>query len=416
MRLSMLINGQKKFPHIIKATKNEPDELPYSRIYENIITDAKETFFIFFNDYVLTDRYETPYIFPKSGNYKEVFYWIIFGNIKDLDIKKFVEDEVIKYKQGKKQEKEFEKLIESTRIQKKLEDQKKHEIKGHGTYFYPPIWIGEFPQQTVEDKLTNQRVRSYVKNIIRTTYKGRILIIQNDGYIAISESDEATAINLLNEIMGTAVINEIGSYVIRKSEIGRMTVDSRSWKFTFYETPQNSKHQILEDDRSKIYKSHDKIWRTPITIEMAESIISTAEKITTDNDIKTFLWLYIESFTFFYNTVYTQSFLMNWFITEKLLKNRCEKINQKINIENYLKDFLENNFWSSDIMIKALRIAEEIDNEEFFYLMDLKENRNCIIHENIKSNYGETDKFRRYCFDKIKQFIKSKLEVSFLVS
>ena len=149
---------------------------------------------------------------------------------------------------------------------------------------------------------------------------------------------------------------------------------------------------------------------------MAESIISTAEKISTDINIKTFLWLYIESFTFFYNTVYTQSFLMNWFITEKLLKNRCEKINQKINIENYLKDFLENNFWSSDIMIKALRIAEEIDNEEFFYLMDLKENRNCIIHENIKSNYGETDKFRRYCFDKIKKFIKSKLEVSFLVS
>lgn len=395
--------AKRKFPHTIKVLKSEPDELPYSIIYENIITDAKETFFIFFYDYLLTDRFELPYIYPGSRVYKEIFYWIIFGNIKHLEIKEHVKNELIKFQQAKEQEKEIDKIIESPRIQKKFEEQKKHEINGFGTYFYPPIWIGEYPQQSIEDKLTGQTIGSYVKNIIRTTYKGRILIIQNDGYLAISESNEATAIDLMNEIMGTALLNDIGVYIIRKSEVGRITIDSRTWKFTFYETPQNSKHQSLERERRKRYKSRDKIMRTPINIEMFENVIKTAEKITMNNDIKTYFWLYLEAFTFFYKTVYTQSFLMSWFILEKMLNNRCENLYKKQNLEYYLKDFLDRNNWTPDIMIKAIRIADEIDNDKFFYLMGLKDHRNCVLHENIQCSYDEADKFRRFCLKEIKK-------------
>ena len=401
--------AKRKFLKFIKISQNEPDELPYSKIYENIISDAKERFFIFFNDYVLTDRFELPYIYPGSRVYKDIFYWIIFGNIKHLDIKEHVKNELIKYQQGKEQEKEIDKIIESPRIQKKFEEQKKHEINGFGTYFYPPIWIGEYPQQSIEEKLTDQKVGSYVKNIVKTTYKGRTLIIQNDGYLAISESNEATAIDLMNEIMGTALLSDMGVYVIRKSEVGRITIDTRTWKFTFYETPQNSKHQILERERRKRYKSRDKIMRTPVNIEKVENVIKTGEKITINNDIKTYLWLYLEAFTFFYKTVYTQSFLMSWFILEKMLNNRCEKLYKKQNLECYLKDFLDRNNWTPDIMIKAIRIADEIDNNKFFYLIGLKDHRNCILHENIRSNYEEANKFSIFCLQEIKKMSNTKI-------
>jgi len=246
-----------------------------------------------------------------------------------------------------------------------------------------------------------------VKNIIRTTYKERILIIQNDGYLAISESNEATAIELMNEIMGTALLNDIGVYVIRKSDVGRITIDSRTWKFTFYETPQNSKHQILERERRKRYKSRDKIMRTPVTIEKVENIIKTAEKVTENKEIRTYLSLYLETFTFFYNAVYTQSFLMSWFIFEKLLKSRCEELQNQKSLAKKVKEFLDNNSWTPDTWIKALFIAEKINRTEYEYFMSLKAHRNCIIHENTQSNYDEADKFRRFCLVKIKKMINN---------
>jgi len=399
--------AKKKFPHTIKVLKSEPDELPYSKIYENIIADAKETFLRFLNDYVLTDRFEFPDIFLRKRYSKDVFYWIIFGNIVDLNIKEYVKNEIIKYQKGKEQEKELDKLIESPQIQKKIEEQQKHEIKGFGTYFYPPIWIGEYPQQSIEDKLTGQTVRSYVKNIIRTTYRGRTLIIQKDGYLALGESNEATAIDLMNEIMGTALLNDIGVYVIRKSEIGRVTIDSRTWNFTLYSTPPNSKHQILERERRKGYKSRDKIMRTPVTIEKVENIIKTAKKVTKNKEIRTYLSLYLEAFTFFYNAAYTQSFLMSWFIFEKLLKSRCEELQNQKSLAKKVKEFLDNNSWTPDTWIKALFIAEKINRTEYEYFMSLKAHRNCIIHENTQSNYDEADKFRRFCLVKIKKMINN---------
>lgn len=399
--------AKKKFPHTIKVLKSEPDELPYSKIYENIIADAKETFLRFLNDYVLTDRFEFPDIFLRKRYSKDVFYWIIFGNIYDLNIKEYVKNEIIQYQKGKEQEKELDELIESPQIQKKIEEQRRHEINGFGTYFYPPIWIGEYPQQSIEEKLTGQTVKSYVKNIIRTTYKGRTLIIQNDGYLALGESNEATAIDLMNEIMGTALLNDITAYVIRKSEIGRMKIDSRSWHFSFYETPQNSKHQILEKERRKLYKSRDKIMRTPVTIEKVENVINTAEKVTENKEIKTYLSLYLETFTFFENTVYTQSFLMSWFILEKLLKSRCVKLQNQKTFTKKVKEFLDINLWTPDTWIRALFMAGEIHRTEYEYFMSLKTHRNCIIHENIQSSYDEAVKFRTFCLKEIKKMINN---------
>ena len=398
---------KRMYPKSIKTSENDPDEEPYSKIYENIITDAKNTYFQLFLDVILTDRYRPPHIFYESWHGRKIFYWTIFGKIEDLNIKEYVENKFIRFKKNKEQRKELDVLIESPRIQKQLEEQKKNEVSGYGTFIYPPKWIGEFPDPTIEDKLTNQSLGSYVKDPLLTKYKGRVLFVEKDGYIAIEEKNEETAIELLNEIMGTMNFLEQGAYAVRKSEVGRATINTRHKFISFKETPNICRHQILEKERSRIYRSFPKILRNQISKDEMEKLILKAENITTDKDIKNYLVLYSESFGFFYEKEYTLSFLTSWFIFEKMLNSRCVNLRNQKNLDKMIKDYLENNYWIPDLMIKALFMSGKINNSEFDYFMNLKRQRNCIIHDNGKSNYEEADKFRRFCLEEIKSLVKS---------
>ena len=385
---------KRMYQKIIKTSKNDLDVEPYSKIYENIITDAKNTYFQLFLDVILTDRYRPPHIFNESWHKRKIFYWTIFGKIEYLNIKEYVENEFIKFKKNKEQGKELDVLRKSPRIQKQLEEQEKYEVSGYGTFIYPPKWIGEFPDLTIEDKLTNQRLGSYVKDPLLTKYKGRVLFIEKDGYIAIEEKNEETAIELLNEIMGTMNFLDQGAYAVRKSEVGRATINTRHKIISFKETPNICRHQILEKERSKIYRSFPKILRNQISKDEMEKLILKAENITADKNIKNYLVLYSESFGFFYEKEYTLSFLMSWFIFEKMLNSRCVNL---LNQKNLIPD----------LMIKALSMSGKINNNEFDYFMTLKRQRNCIIHDNGKSNYEEADKFRRFCLEEIKSLAKS---------
>ena len=400
---------QKTFPHKIKVSKKEPDKLPYSKIYENIIADAKNLFFTFFTNYLLTDRFELPYIFPGSRNYNDIFYWTIFGKIEDLNIKEYVENELIRFKKNKEQGKELDVLRESPRIKKQLEEQEKYKVNGYGTFIYPPKWIGDFPDLTIEDKLTNQRLGNYVKDPLLTKYKGRFLFVEKDGYIAIEEKNEETAIVLLNEIMGTMLISNHGAYAVRKSEVGRVTINAKHRMISFKETPNICKHQILEKERRRVYRSFPKILRNRISKDKMAKLILKAEKITADKDIKNYLVLYSESFGFFYEKEYTLSFLMSWFIFEKMLKSRCVNLRNQKNLDKMIKHDLDNKYWTPDLMIKALFKSGKINKNEFDYFMNLKGQRNCIIHNNGKSNYEEADKFRQFCLEEIKSLVKSPI-------
>ena len=345
------------YPKIIKTSENEPDVEPYSKIYENIITDAKNTYFQLFLDVILTDRYRPPHIFNESWHKRKIFYWTIFGKIEDLNIKEHVKNEFIRYKESKEQRKKLDVLRESPRIQKQLEEQEKYEVNGYGTFIYPPKWIGEFPDLTIKDKLINQRLSSYVKDPLLTIYKGRVLFVEKDGYIAIEEKNEETAIELLNEIMGTMNFLDQGAYAVRKSEVGRATINTRHKTISFKETPNVCRHQILEKERSRIYRSFPKILRNQISKDEMEKFIILAEKITQDKNIKNYLILYSESYGFFYEKEYTLSFLMSWSIFEKMLNFRCANLQNQKNLDLLFKDYLDNNDWTPYVMINALFMA-----------------------------------------------------------
>ena len=98
---------------------------------------------------------------------------------------------------------------------------------------------------------------------------------------------------------------------------------------------------------------------------------------------------------------------MSWSIFEKMLYSWCVNLRNQKNLDKIIKYNLDNNYWIPDLMIKALNMSGKINNSEFDYFMTLKRQRNCIIHDNGKSNYEEADKFRRFCLEKIKSLVKS---------
>ena len=401
---------KRKFSNLIKINKEQPDELQYSIIFENIITDAKNFFFTLLTNYLFSNQYQLPYIISKSGGYKDIFSWIIFGNIQNLNVQKYVSYELYQYELKKKHEKKIAKIIEDSRSPNNIKEQNLHEVRGFGTYIYPPKWIGKFPELEIEDKLTNLTLGSFVKNPLIVEYKDRILFIEKDGYIAIGEPHEEKAIELLNEIMGTLNFSNQGAYSVRRSEVGAVVIDTNLNMISLKGTPNLTKNQILEKERERIYRSHPKILRNQMSKDQMEKIIKLAEKINKNNEIKNCLIMYSETFSFFYEKEYTLSFLMSWFIFEKILNLKCEELINQPNLDKITKDFLDNNFLTPDVMIKALFSAMIIDQNEFYFYLELKDQRNCIIHENKKSNYEESAKFKQLCFEKIKEMIEKELK------
>ena len=397
------------FPNRIKASKNDPDELSYSKRYENVISEAKNYFFTFFTNYLLTDQYVLPHIFIGQTDYSRLFYWIIFGNLQELNVNEYVKDRVIGYKKSAEKRLEKELLIESPEIQKQFKEQDDYTVHGYGTFIVPPKWIGEYPQLTIEDKLTNQRLGSFVKEPILTTYKGRELLIEKDGYIAIGENYEETAIQLLNEIMGIMNFLDEGAYAIRTSEVGNATINTKLEMISSKGTPNMCKHRILENERSRIYRSFPKILRNHISAEKMKQIIKTAEKITRDKEIKTYLILYSESLGYFEEKEYTLSFLMSWIIFEKILTSNFIELKNQNNLDVLIKDYINNNWQIPDVMIKALLMGNQINQDEFNFYMEFKNQRNCIIHENSKGTWEESYKIKNYCYEQINTLIQKLL-------
>ncbi len=103
---------------------------------------------------------------------------------------------------------------------------------------------------------------------------------------------------------------------------------------------------------------------------------------------------------------------MSWLIFEKFLTLKCEILLNQNNLDKMIKKDLEKNYWVPDLLIKALFLGGEINEQKFNFFMTLKNQRNCILHENTRSNYVDADNFRRFCLKEIKNLINLLLNIN----
>lgn len=167
----------------------------------------------------------------------ECFTWICPGDITQLDYKKNVNNTIKHTKDRVKS-----KPLKNAQI-------KPEYIEGYGTYFYPPIWLDKKPQLTLKDKIFGSRMRSKNNDSLNLEYKGRILIIEKDGFIGIGEEDKDRAILLLNEIMAIFQFFDYPFHYIRENEVGRISINPLTLTIQSVQLQGPNKRTDLFDDR-----------------------------------------------------------------------------------------------------------------------------------------------------------------------
>jgi len=99
------------------------------------------------------------------------------------------------------------------------------EVRGYGAYFDPPIWIGEVPQLSRRERISGTADTYFTPKILDTSYRGRAVILNRDGFIAVVDDSSDHALEMLNEIMSVALLLRIDASHVSPGDLCELQVD-----------------------------------------------------------------------------------------------------------------------------------------------------------------------------------------------
>lgn len=316
------------------------------------------------------------------------FEWLTH-NLETIDPNEAVLKIINEAKEKAERKKKSSQTEERTSTLKIEPEEDKEEIKGYGTYFYPPIWVGEYPEYTLQEKVQGRHV--FPNKVLDTTYDGKLLIIYNNGYIGIAENDKQIAQNNLNEIMATGLLLGIPFFAINNYELSGVTFNLERVDFKMRGLTQRGALSRAFEPQNVISEQFIKPF-VSIQKEGMEKIIKATKEITLDPDIKTCLPLFIESYTCFQHSQYLQSFILGWTVIEKHLNFLWEShlINKNVS-KNRIHKFMGAE-WSISQVIEMLNVEQYFSNKERTVLHNLRRKRNNLVHEgeNVEKSDAET--------------------------
>jgi len=349
----------------------EDGEKTLRRILEGKFLSALEELRRYTVSVTFTESVKPAIISRKTRVTKEAFAWFVWGNIYLKKSEEIINDIV-----GKS-------IVEAPKPSPKLDTDKrvpKSDLKAYGTYFYPPVWIGEIPKKSFKEKAQRQFLKP--REHFTVEYRGFKTIIQQDGLITIVSESKIEVFDMLNEIMGVALVLGLPCYAIREPEVGEITIDS--------ETLAIKGHTMsLVSDRTRQVST----WGEPsymsmmipttfiLSKENIIDILNRADRITKDDELKKSLLFLLESYTHLQSSEYPQCFIMGWTVVERYIASVWDEFLKKKSISGDRRNKLRGLSWTTDDILESLNLAGEIDNQDYSDIMSLKQKRNKIIHK-----------------------------------
>ena len=226
-------------------------------------------------------------------------------------------------------------------------------FKGFGTKICPPIWVGIEEAPSMEE--------AFIVAVI-DVYKGHQLLVTRGGYIAFEAGDKLEALEMINEILATLFLTGTTVYPAREWDLGEAEIKGDYKRFEYGVRGPETKPtaRLTEDD--------------------IKAVIRYAEKITSNDKLKTLIMLYHEAYTHFIAYEHRQSLLFCWIILEDFYINDMFQhlITRTVGSQERLKKLMR---WTADQKIEVLNIARALSDDEYQQLMELKESRNKLVHE-----------------------------------
>jgi hypothetical protein len=323
------------------------------------------------------------------------FFWNIRGNIADLDHVE-IASKIIN---------EARKQAEAAKTEAKRPPPapEKPSIRGSGTYLYPPIWIGQLPGQSFREQALGAFI--FPQKAFDLKYKGKILVVNEDGGIAISEPDVAKATRMFNEIMATGLLLDLPFLAARELEVSDAQIDPSDFTTVSFGIRTISLRTQLFCQFAFI-RSPSFIERREISKDKLVQLIQQAERNTQDYDIADFLVFLLEAYTYLQSSEYMQSFVMSWVIIERQMFWLWKKFLREEQIGRIRREKMMNPaYWTLDFVLQTLNLVGKISREDYQMSMDLKNKRNDIMHLGERVSESEAKK----CFEIAKMIVQRRI-------
>ena len=314
---------------------------------------------------------------------KESSAWFVWGNICLEKPEEMINDIV-----GKS-------IVEAPKPSPKPDTDRrvpKPNLKAYGTYFYPPIWIGEIPKRSFKEKAQRQFFPK-PREHFTTKYRSFLTIIQQDGLLAIENEDKIKALDMLNEVMSVALILGLSCYAIREPEIGEIKIDSETLAI------KGSTMSLVSDRTRQVSPWGEPSYMsmmTPTTFLLSKEdvidLLNRAGRITRDVETKKSLLFLLESYTHLQSSEYPQCFVMGWTVVERHIASMWDDfLKDKAIVGKRRQKLRQGMLWTTDDIIESLNIAGAIDAQDYGSLMSLKDKRNKILHRGETATKDDAD-------------------------
>ncbi len=334
---------------------------------------------------------------------KDIWFWDVYGSVNHIDYNKIVNEAINEAKsiakKVKEKAQEKQQIIPTT-----------SKIKGYGTFFYPPVWIGDIPERTFIQKV-NRMQFPFPSKLFDLTFNGMKVIVNSDGFIGIENESKEQATEILNTIFGMSVLYDETCFAVREHELADINIDPNSLAITSTSIIISSQRtrMLLEESFSSPFMSHR---RNNIVEDKIKEIIRKTEKINTNKDLTEQLIFLLEGYTHFKNSEFSQSFIINWLIIEKYLFKLWEEFIKEKRISGERKNKLlkNTNQWGADVVLETLNLNDKIDDNNYNLLNELKGKRNGFVHRRLFIDKPTSKILLDLCFkivrNNVSQFLK----------
>lgn len=267
------------------------------------------------------------------------------------------------------------------------------EPDGYGVHLYPPVIIGERSKLSIEQLLFgNTYDLSHSEKVLDSRIGNHIVIVNKNGYFFVESKNPTNSLRILNLVMAVGVLHDLPLFAVRENDLSsgwydvtRQFITRRSWN------PQSMRSFLFMESFQPESALINKKLKVPV--EKMKEIISEADVILRSEKLVEELRLFIESYTHLQNSEYAQSFIMSWSVIERHYSEIWrQKLNQK-DLDHERSGKLTNpNQWSIDYIIEVLNLNDEVDDNEYELLMELKSKRNKFYHRGKQVNKDDAER------------------------
>lgn len=396
-------------PRWKKDAPNKIDENTYLRFDDDIGNQENKYSDIFLghiSNFIFTLRNDSTINLKKgiiSGQIFDYDGWgmIIKGNIVELlKPDSLVSESIKEANQRAAQIKEKQDIKKQQMNSKSQEREEKEYLSVFGAYYYPGVRIGDDLELTFKEKLINTIGKPiYLPEAEnRFSFNNKHGFFDTFGFIGIQCKNEKAAIRVLNTIFGVSLIFGFNSISVRELELFSMKMDAESLSIGGFSWQSEAK-------RFNPYTSHG-LRKNAIPLDSMNIIIKVAEKVSQSDVINESVIFLLESFTHFYNSEYSQSFLFSWLVIEKYISRLFEEMLSLKGVSaKRKKKFKTHDKWSTETKIEVLNFNGIINSDDYNFLIRFNTKRNEFAHKGKTIDQNESQKLFEFSQNIIKNIL-----------